>query len=432
MNTRKIRFTAYFIIICMMLPSIVRAEVNNEAIYSIETNETAGWPQGPDVNSETAVLMEADTGIVLYDKGMNEKRYPASITKIMTALLALENCSLDEQVTFTESGLAHIAEGTNIGMQPGEVMTMEQCLYVLLIKSANEVADQVAEYVGGTRENFIEMMNTKAVELQCTNTHFNNPSGLPDENHWSTAYDMALIFQEAQKNEDFCKIIQTLQYTIEPTNMNAEAREITSHHALLVPSAPEYYEGCLGGKTGVTVAAKNTLVTGVQRGDTRLIAVVMRADAGQVCADTQSLFDYGYDNFEKLEVAGGMLVVPKGTLEADLETVDTQTDTDVLYSYYYNEYPVGTATMSIEELNALQEEEAAATEEDSLDQQQTDEELQPQESAGQDDMVMKYRIAIVILIAMIFIILLLIIIKIVSRSGKQKSPKRKKGKRKKK
>lgn len=429
MNTKRIRITACCIIISLLLPCIVRAEVNNEATYSIATNELAQWPQGPDLYSDTAVLMEADTGIVLYDKGMDEQRYPASITKIMTALLALENSSLDEQVTFTESGLANIAEGTNIGMQPGEVLTMEQCLYAVMIHSANEVADQVAEYVGGSREVFIEMMNSRAAELKCTNTHFSNPSGLPDDSHWSTARDMALIFQEALKNEAFCKIIQTLQYTIPPTNMNPEARELTSHHALVVPSAPEYYEGCLGGKTGVTQVAGNTLVTGVERDGMGLIAVAMRADPGQVCADSTALFNYGYENFQQLDVRGGTLIVPKGTVETDLEVIDTQTDTDVINSYYFNEYPVGTAIISIEELNA--EKAAQESETQDLANEQLDTETpQPQENAESGNTLTTYRIAIIVLGALILFAILMIIIKVASRRKKKKG-RRKKGRRKK-
>ena len=300
------------LLLSFLMGQPVWAAVQNGEKYDIATNEISGWPKGPEIYSETGVLMEAETGTVLYDSGKDETRYPASITKVMTTLLALENSSLDEEVTFTQTGLERIYEGTNINMQVGEVLTMEQCLYAVMIKSANEVAAQVAEHVGGTQEKFVEMMNERAQELGCTNTNFANPSGLPDENHWTTANDMALIFREALKNEEFVKIIGTLSYTIEPTNMNPEPRTLTSHHALLVPSAPEHYDGCIGGKTGVTEAAKNTLVTAAKRDGMTLIAVVMRADPGQVCADTTALFDYGFSQFEMTPVEGGEVPVPKG------------------------------------------------------------------------------------------------------------------------
>lgn len=147
---------------------------------TISTNEISGWPTGPEITSETGVLMDADSGVLLYSKGGDEIRYPASITKIMTLLLAVENCSMKEDVVFTETGTRDISwDSGNIGMQVGEVMSMKACLCALIIRSANEVAAQIAEHVGGTEQNFIDMMNQRAAEIGCTNTHFANASGLP-------------------------------------------------------------------------------------------------------------------------------------------------------------------------------------------------------------------------------------------------------------
>ena len=234
---------------------------------------------------------------------MDEKRYPASITKIMTALLALENSNLDDQVTFTEECLAdQTSDSGNIGMQVGEVLTMRQCLLALMIRSANDVATQIAVQIAGSVAAFADMMNQKAQELGCVNTHFVNASGMPDENHYTTAHDMALIFREAIKNQDFLDIIGTQSFTIDPTNMNPESRTYSTHHALVAQGAPEYYEGCFGGKTGVTEASKNTLVSGATRDGMTLIAVAMRADAGQVCQDHISMFDYGFNNFSRTAV----------------------------------------------------------------------------------------------------------------------------------
>ena len=283
--------------------TVQAAEVDNGASYPITTNAIEGWPQGPDTYSETAVLMDADTGTILYNKGMDEKRYPASITKIMTALLALENSNLDDQVTFTEECLAdQTSDSGNIGMQVGEVLTMRQCLLALMIRSANDVATQIAVQIAGSVAAFADMMNQKAQELGCVNTHFVNASGMPDENHYTTAHDMALIFREAIKNQDFLDIIGTQSFTIDPTNMNPESRTYSTHHALVAQGAPEYYEGCFGGKTGVTEASKNTLVSGATRDGMTLIAVAMRADAGQVCQDHISMFDYGFNNFSRTAV----------------------------------------------------------------------------------------------------------------------------------
>lgn len=315
---------------------IFAAEIHNGTVYPIETNAISGWPQGQDTYAETAVLMEAETGAVLYAKGMNELRYPASITKIMTALLAIENCSMDEQVTFTEACLADQEPGSgNAGMKVGEILTMKQCLLVLMIKSANDVATQIAVHVGGSVAGFADLMNQRAQQLGCVNTHFVNASGMPDENHYTTAYDMALIFREAIKNELFREIISTLSVTIEPTNMNPEARSYNTHHALLSPSAPEHYEGCFGGKTGNTDASRCTLVSGAERNGMTLIAVALRADAGEVCQDHIQMFDYGYNNFEKIQVSGGCVVVPKGTELSTLKVVDTEIEGKTEQTYYY-------------------------------------------------------------------------------------------------
>ncbi|MGI6010605.1 MAG: D-alanyl-D-alanine carboxypeptidase family protein [Ruminococcus sp.] len=423
MKNRKKLMVIWALVVCFLMGQPVWAQVNNDEKYSIASNEISGWPQGADVYSETAVLIEADTGLVLYDKGKDEPRYPASITKVMTALLALENSSLDEEVTFTETGLERIYEGTNINMQVGEVLTMEQCLYAIMIKSANEVAAQVAEHVGGTQDAFVDMMNAKAQELGCTNTHFNNPSGLPDENHWTTANDMALIFREALKNEEFVKIIGTLSYTIPPTNMNPESRTLTSHHALLVPSAPEYYEGCIGGKTGVTEISKNTLVTAAERDGMCLIAVVMRADAGQVCADTTALFDYGFSQFEKLQVEGGELVIPKGTTEDDLTVTEAEVDGEIVRSYSLGDYTLGVTSVSAEE-KEQQEEEAQEAQQEQQQGEQTD--SQAEQNAQEEQMNETLRMISRVMAIVILVLIVVAIIRAIYNGVKRK--KRRKGK----
>lgn len=433
MRAKKYFSVVTAVLIALLLPQTILAEVNNDATYTITTNEIKNWPQGPDVYSDTAVLMEAETGEILYNKGMDETRYPASTTKIMTTLLALENSAMDQKVTFTATGLEHIWEGTNLEMYEGEVLTMEQCLYAVMIKSANEVADQVAETVGGTRAEFIAMMNQKAADLGCKNTHFNNPSGLPDPQHWTTAYDMALIFREALKNEEFCKIISTLEYTIPATDLTDTPRVLSSHHALLVPTAPEYYEGCLGGKTGVTDEAGNTLVTGVKKNDTTYIAVVMRADPGQVCADTRALFDYGYNSFEKLTVKGKEIVVPKGVKEADLKCEEEAADTKTVFNYYYNDHLLDSFSLSAEELQKLAADDSQETEDITENEDQPDD----QDNDGQsgvnaasseeknEELKKKYQIIIIVLGGLILLSIILIIISvIVNRKKRRRKRKR--------
>lgn len=325
------------------------AAVDLNARYEISTNQISGWPTGPEITSDTGVLMDADTGILLYNKGGDELRYPASITKIMTLLLAVENSSLDDQVTFTETGIRDETwDSGNIGMQLGEVMSMRDCVYALIIKSANEVAAQIAEYVGGTEQNFIDMMNQRAAEIGCTNTHFANASGLPDENHYSTARDMALIMREALKNKTFKKIIATPTYTIQPTNMNSEARTLHTHHPMFAEESSYYYKGCIGGKTGFTNDAGSTLVTAVKRKKGTYITVTMKAaELGYAVADSTALFDYAYQNFTKKKVDGGKVLIPKGT-DVDSLTVNTEQNGDKeLQSYYFGDYLVGMASVSL-------------------------------------------------------------------------------------
>jgi D-alanyl-D-alanine carboxypeptidase len=188
-------------------------------------------------------------------------------------------------------------------MQLGEVLTMEDCLYVAIIQSANEVCAQIAEHVGGTEEHFIEMMNQKAQELGCENTHFVNASGLPDENHYTTAYDMAKILQAGLANKTFRKIIKKVNYTVPATNFS-EARSFHTHIPLIAKESEYYDPDCIGGKSGYTQEAKYTLAVAAKRDDTTYIAVVMRADdLGQSSADCTALLDYGFTNFAKTDAA---------------------------------------------------------------------------------------------------------------------------------
>lgn len=337
----------------------------------IETNQIAGWPAGPEVPTPNAVVMDADTGAVLYNKGMNEVRYPASITKIMTALLAIENSSLTDQVTVSaEAAALEVPGNSRIDAVQGEVFTMDQCLHAILLASSNGISLQVAEYVAGSEENFVNMMNERASELGCTNTHFNNSNGLPDPDHYTTPHDMALIMSAAVKNETFCSIESDLFYTIPPTNMTSSSRELRNHHAMLF-EGEWYYDGAFAGKTGYTDEAHNTLVTAARRGDMTLVCVVMLCDNLDYINDTRTLLDYGFSNFSHTtlqsdtgEKINGMLTLPNGTSLSDTTYTDTASgnddtasatsdsslsaDSKVTRQYYFNSQPVGTAQVEIQ------------------------------------------------------------------------------------
>lgn len=256
------------------------------------------WPQGPGVYAEAAIVMEASTGLVLYEKNINETYYPASITKILSALLIIENSSPGEVVTFSHDAVFNVdLDSSRIGIDVGEQLTIQQCLYGILLESANEVTYAAAEHVAGSVSAFVQMMNERAKEIGCKNSNFVNPHGLPDDNHYTTAYDMALITREALKNEAFRKIIGTRTYKIPPTNKQSEARWLGNHHKFVLNQ--EYsYDGTIGGKTGFTSKAKYTLVTAAKRGDLELICVLLKDDTSKhQYEDTIKLLDFGFNNF---------------------------------------------------------------------------------------------------------------------------------------
>lgn len=259
------------------------------------------WPSGPSVVAESGIVMEVSTGTILYSKNMHARYYPASITKIMTALLAMENCGLDEMVTVPHEAVYMDDKGSHIALDEGEELTVEDCLYGMMLAPANDAAYALAVHVGGTIENFADMMNKRAKELGCQDSIFVNPHGLPDERHVSSAYDMALITREALKHEIFRTVSKTVYYEIQPTDKQPDLIPMSNHHKMLC-SGKYHYDGVFAGKTGYTVVAKNTLVTCAARDDMELICVTMKTEGRQVYVDTASLFDFCFDNFKKVDI----------------------------------------------------------------------------------------------------------------------------------
>ena len=247
----------------------------------------------PAIQAQGAVLMDAATGNLLYSKEAETKFYPASITKLMTALLVAEKCSLDDTVTFSKTAVTNLESGAvTLGLVEGDKLTVRQSLYGLLLKSANEVANGLAEHTAGSISKFADMMNARAKELGCTNTNFVNPNGLNNSNHYTTPHDMALIARAAFQNGTVSKIASTLSYQI-PATQKAAARTISLGHKMLYPNDARYYQGVIGGKTGYTSLAGNTLVTCAERDGVRLIAVIMKSKSTQY-TDTSALLDYGF------------------------------------------------------------------------------------------------------------------------------------------
>ncbi len=298
--------------ICIVLSSILCIMQTQTITASTAPTLSATWPKGPAKSSlaaESALLMEASTGTVLYSKNADKRQYPASITKIMTALVAIENSSLDEVVVFSKNAVFGIEPGSShIAVDVGEKLTMRDCLYAMLLESANEVCLGVAEHVAGSVEAFVDMMNKKAGKLGCTNTHFVNPNGLHNDKHYTTAHDMGLIAKAAIANKTFAKVTGTKQHTIPKTNKKAPRTWIKNHHQMLYGyKYPKYeWKNCIGGKTGYTTKAHSTLVTFAKKNNITLISVVLK-DYGPAYEqneyiDSKSLFDYGFKKFSLYDI----------------------------------------------------------------------------------------------------------------------------------
>ena len=269
---------------------------------TIQTNKVPSWPQGPAVGAASAIVMDADSGAVLYGKNQNMRLYPASITKVMTALLTYENLNTSDTITFTENAVFGIESGSsNIGMDVGESITVDQALNGLMIASANEVAIALGEKVSGSEEAFIDLMNERAAELGCTSTHFVNANGLHDEDHYSSTYDMALIAREVFKHPELVEYMSKNNYHFEASEKQPDDFWLGNTNDFLNGAIP--CEDVIGGKTGYTDQARETLVTFAARGDMHLICVIMREEPPYQYYDTIDLLDYAFDNFQKVSIS---------------------------------------------------------------------------------------------------------------------------------
>lgn len=306
------RTFAVLSVICLLIvnnSSVLAQPVNQSTTKNSGTANTSEetdikWPDHkPSVNSAAAIVMEASTGAILYSKNIHKTYYPASITKILTALLAIENSSLGETVDFSKKAIYDVdLDSSRIGIDVGEKLTMEQSLYGVMLESANEVSYAIAEHVSGSVEAFADLMNKKAKELGCTDSNFVNPHGLPDPDHYTSAYDMALIARAAINNDIFRQITGTRTYVIPPTNIQEETRYLANHHKFI--SGARDYEGVIGGKTGYTSKALYTLVTFAERDGLTLISVIMHCDSiANEYSDTANLLNYGFDNFSIYNIA---------------------------------------------------------------------------------------------------------------------------------
>ena len=288
---------------------------DNTAVTTADNDSsvTALASNSPALDATAALLVSPDSGMVLYSKNADQKRYPASTTKIMTALLTLENVSnLDETVTSEAVDFENVtADSSNAGILLGEQVTVRDLLYALMLPSANEAAYMLARHVGGSWEQFVDMMNDRAAELGCTGTHFCNPCGLHEEDHYTTAYDLYLIAKEAMKDATFRDIVSTVQHRMAKTNLHEERIIYTTNQLIFSSFQPWSYANCLGIKTGHTSQAGNCFVGYAEYGDAKLFSVVLGcSDSSKeypsVAAsftDTKKLCQWGFENFTSKTLA---------------------------------------------------------------------------------------------------------------------------------
>ena len=266
------------------------------------------WPLDTGCQSEAGIVMDLDSGAVLFAQNIHVQEYPASITKLSTALVVVENASMDEQVTFSHDAVYNVESGSGnkLQLEEGDVLSVKDCLYVMLLQSSNQAANALAEHVGGSREAFADMMNEKAASLGCRESHFVNPSGLNDPEQLTSAYDMAQIGAAVFGNPTLLEICSTTSATLPPTINNPNGRTYSMEHKLVVTgdsSDENYYPSAVAGKTGYTSLAGQTLVTYAEQDGRRQVAVTLKSTQRTHYSDTKTILDFGFARFKNVSVA---------------------------------------------------------------------------------------------------------------------------------
>ena len=371
------KFLSYILSVFMLVTFVGQAFGGWQTDVSAATKKSL--PKAPSIIGESAILIEPTTGTIIYEKDPHKKMYPASITKIMTALLAIENCKMNDTVVYSKKNLDSLtAEDSNIQCQVGEKMSVKDCLYALMLSSANETATALAEHIAGSSEAFAKLMNERAKQAGATDTHFANPNGLHDDNHYVTAYDMSMIMKAAIQYPVFLDVIHTTEYTIPANNKRTEPFQSYQRHKMIFTTSPYYDADVIGGKTGYTDQAGKTLVTYAKRGNVSLISVVLKSNGDQVFDDTKRLLDYGFDNFNYENVSendsrfnfdtsndfispfsdtisnitvdkNASILIPKGISFSDLDTDVSFNLTDGSFAtitYKYGDMVLGTANIN--------------------------------------------------------------------------------------
>ncbi len=328
-----------------------RLAANRE--LEVQSNLVANWPQGPETGAEGAILIDAESGMILYEKNIHQREFPASTTKILTCLIAAENCDENEIVTFSHDAVFDTPRGSNnIAIDPGEELTVYECLQAILIRSANECSFALAEHVtGGDRAAFIDLMNERAKELGCLDSHFVNPNGLPDEDHYTTAYDLAQIGRVFFKNETLCSISMTPRLHIYPSaKQKDEIIENTTNEMLR--NKAYAYEPLVAAKTGHTEDAGYCLVSCAEKDGMRLICVVLGDASTYQYLDTIALFDYGFSNFEKVNISETETKYNISTKGSFYTGVDVLGNSEPILALNKNDYIILPKTVDFKDISS--------------------------------------------------------------------------------
>lgn len=366
--------------------------------YIMTSYARPDWPSDTGIQAQGGIVIDVDSGTALFGQNIHNPYPPASITKLLTALVVLENSKLEDLVTFSDDAVNNIeaGSGNRINVTVGDQLTVEDCLYAMLLVSSNQAANALAEHVAGSRDAFVQMMNDKIAEIGCTESQFANPSGLNDEKQYTTAYDMSLIARAAFQNSKLLEINSALSHKLAPTSNNPEGLTIKMEHRLLNaddPSSNYYCEGAAAGKTGYTSKAGNTLVTYAERGGRKLISVILKGTQPQYYMDGKELLEFGFTRFKNMNIAENetayitgeqpltlgsqsyqpseLFIDPSGVItlpndasfaDADMELITSMPgdcpDTAIaLIQYTYNERKVGQAYLQLKEKKSTKENE---------------------------------------------------------------------------
>lgn len=333
--------------------------------YGMDADTSLASSEDLELDGEAILLLERNTGTMVYAKNIDEQREPASLTKIMTCLLALEQGNLEDQITVTDTALESMdPDGSSAGLLAGETYTLEQLLYCLMVASANDAALVIAEYIGGSQEGFVQMMNNRASELGCTGTHFANPHGLHDEDHYSTARDLGKIMQAALEYDIFQELYSTASYEIPATELQDSRIVYSTNYLISTDITSEYYDDrVVGGKTGFTTPAGRCVICTAEDDTSSYLAVVLGASATDADGNTvyssfttaSELFDFGFDSFSVATVMpewDTVTTVPVSGGEKDATLIVPSAVNALLPLDYTQDLLTASYTLSTPELTA--------------------------------------------------------------------------------